>query len=314
MEFLTQLLTGGANSQWILIFLISASVFAFVIALTALFDDFFDPVRYRFKRKIDTAETLAILESDALSKKLRQHNNIFIPSDTSLLQRTTLRLHYAGFHSRNSLIYYYAIRMVLIIGLPLLVLITTPFIHIIKSGQLLQTLLLATAIGYLLPSFTLDRLIANRQKILRRSFPDALDLLIVCSEAGLSLDSALQKVASEINLSQPVLAEELNIVITEIRVGIDRNKALQRLVERTGVDEIRGLVSALSQSMRFGTSIIDTMKVYAEDLRDRRMQAAEAIAAKIGTKLLFPLAFCLLPAFLIVALAPSVIILKNLGH
>jgi tight adherence protein C len=135
---------------------------------------------------------------------------------------------------------------------------------------------------------------------------------VVCSEAGLSLDAAIQKVVVESGMSQPVLASELEIVIAETRAGIDRNKALQRLVERTGVEDIRGLVAALSQSMRFGTSIVETLKVYSEDLRDKRTQAAEEVAAKISTKLIFPLAVCLLPAFLMVVMLPAILVLRHI--
>ena len=203
--------------------------------------------------------------------------------------------------------------MLLMILLPLGVLILTIFMPIIKREIIWQSGLVALVLGYIGPIFILDKLASNRQKTIRRAFPDALDLLVVCSEAGLSLDAALQKVAGEIKISQPVLADELDIVIAETRAGVDRNKAMQRLVERTGVEDIRGLVSTLSQSMRFGTSIAEALKVYSEELRDKRTQAAEAVAAKIGTKLIFPLAVCLLPAFLIVVLAPAMILFKNMG-
>jgi len=314
MDFLMQLLTGLAEkqqgNQWVVVLIVSAAVFMLAFALMSLFGDFFDPVRSRFKRDINVD---AMVESGILSEQLRKHSKVFLPANMPLLGRTTTRLHYGGFHGRNSLLHYYAIRMLLMILLPLLALTVTTFIPGINSETIVQVLLVAVALGYLGPSFALDKLIANRQKTLRRAFPDALDLLVVCSEAGLSLDAALQKVAVEINISQPVLAEELEVVIAETRAGIDRHKALQRLVERTGVEDIRGLVSALSQSMRFGTSIVETLKVYSEDLRDRRTQAAEAIAAKIGTKMIFPLAVCLLPAFLMVVGLPAILMLQNMG-
>ncbi len=316
MDFLMQLLTGlvenQQGSQWGLILIVSGAVFIFALALMSLFDDFFDPVRSRLKREINT-DLISMGETKGITDKLRKYNNLFVPSNLPLLQRTTTRLHYGGFHGRNSLLHYYAIRMLLMILLPLLVLMVTALIPGIKSEKILQAVLIAIATGYMAPSFILDKLIANRQKTLRRAFPDALDLLVVCSEAGLSLDAAIQKVATEISISQPVLADELNIVILETRAGIERNKALQRLVERTGVEDIKGLVSTLAQSMRFGTSIVETLKVYSEDLRDKRTQAAEAVAAKIGTKLIFPLAACLLPAFLIVVMAPAVITFKNMS-
>lgn len=312
MDYLMQLLAGIAGNQWGVILLVSGAVFILAIALMLLFGDFFDPVRSRFKREISD-ETISLAGSSGISDKLRKHTNVFIPSDKPLLQRTTMRLHYAGFHSKSSLLQYYALRMALMILLPFLVLIVTVFITGMRVETIIQSLLVAIASGYMGPSFILDKLISNRQKTIRRAFPDALDLLVVCSEAGLSLDAAIQKVAAEINISQPVLADELGIVIAETRAGIERHKALQRLVERTGVEDIKGLVASLSQSMRFGTSIVETLKVYSEDLRDKRTQAAEAVAAKIGTKLILPLAMCLLPAFLIVVLAPAVIIFSKIG-
>lgn len=312
MDFLMQLLTGLMASQWGLVLVVSGAVFIFALALMTLFDDFFNPVRSRFRREIN-ADAMSTTDTNGLSDKLRKYNNMFTPSDKSLLQRTTMRLHYGGFHARNSLLHYYAIRMLLMILLPLLALIVTGLIPGIKAMTMGQSLLAALAVGYLAPSFILDKLIAKRQKSIRRAFPDALDLLVVCSEAGLSLDAAIQKVTTELGISQPVLADELDIVIAETRAGIDRHKALQRLVDRTGVEDVKGLVSALSQSMRFGTSIVETLKVYSEELRDKRTQAAEAVAAKIGTKLIFPLAVCLLPAFLLVVMAPALIIFKKMG-
>jgi tight adherence protein C len=314
MDFLMQLLSGlvenQQGSQWGLVLMVSGAVFMLALALMSLLDDFFDPVRSRFNNEI-VSDAISRDKYNALSEKLRKHNNVFVPSDKPLLQRTTMRLHHGGFHGKNSLLHYYALRMLLMVMLPLLVLLVSTLIPGMKGETIFSSVLAALALGYLGPSFTLDKLIANRQKMLRRAFPDALDLLVVCSEAGLSLDSAIQKVAVEIGISQPVLADELNIVIAETRAGVDRHQALKRLVERTGVEDIRGLVSTLSQSMRFGTSIAETLKVYSEDLRDRRTQAAEEMAAKIGVKLLFPLALCLMPAFLIVVMLPAVLTVKN---
>ncbi|MGZ5051770.1 MAG: type II secretion system F family protein [Methylobacter sp.] len=309
MDLLMQWLTGLIGSEFGVIAMVAGAVFMLALAVMSLFDDTFDPVRSRFKREMN-AGAGALADAAVLSEKLRKHNSVFTPTDQPLLQRTAQRLHYAGFHGKNSLMHFYALRMALMITLPLLALLAAAMIPGINSRAVLQTVLIAVALGYVGPSFVLDKLIANRQKTLRRAFPDALDLLVVCSEAGLSLDAAIHKVAAELGISQPVLAEELDIVIAETRAGIDRHKALQRLVDRTGVEDIKGLVSTLSQSMRFGTSVAETLKVYSEDLRDKRTQAAEEMAAKIGVKLIFPLGVCLLPAFMIVILAPAIVIFK----
>jgi len=142
---------------------------------------------------------------------------------------------------------------------------------------------------------------------LRTAFPDALDLLVVCVESGLGLAPALQRVADELMVSHPELGTELASVNAEMRAGVERTQALKNLSARTGLEDIRGLVALLVQTMRFGTSVADALRVYSEEFRDKRMQAAEEQAAKIGTKLIFPLVFCLFPSFFLVAIGPAVL-------
>jgi tight adherence protein C len=311
MQLLTGLVQGQQGKEWLIIVIVFTAIFMLAFALMSLLDNFFDPVRSRLRREL-SVDALSSFESEGFSEKLRKHNSIFVPASKALLQRTTTRLHYAGFHGRNSLLHYYALRMLLMILLPFLALIIIKLVPGLKGQDLFYGILITLILGFLLPSFVLDRLIVNRQKIIKRSFPDALDMVVICSEAGLSLDAAIKKVATEIMISHPELADELAIVIAETRAGIERHTALQRLVERTGIEDIRGLVSTLSQSMRFGTSVAETLRIFTEELRDKRTQAAEETAAKIGLKLIFPLSICLLPAFLIVVLAPMTIVFKNI--
>ena len=157
------------------------------------------------------------------------------------------------------------------------------------------------------PSSVLERLMERRLRTLRHGFPDALDLLVVCVESGLGLSMAIQRVADEIGVSHTELARELALVNAEIRAGVDRSLALRNLADRTGLTDIRGLVSLLIQTMRFGTSVGDALRVYSEEFRDRRMQKAEEEAATIATKLIFPLVLCLFPSFFIVAIGPAVL-------
>jgi tight adherence protein C len=148
--------------------------------------------------------------------------------------------------------------------------------------------------------------------------PDALDLLVVCSEAGLGLKAGLQRVSDDIYVSHPELADELALVNAQTRVGVENVAALRDLADRTGLEDVRSLVSALSQSMRFGTSLAETLRIYSEEMRDKRIQRAEEMAAKIGTKLLFPLVFCVFPSFFVVALGPPFLgaleALRGVGH
>jgi tight adherence protein C len=158
----------------------------------------------------------------------------------------------------------------------------------------------------LAPNRWLELRVARRQKRLRDGFPESLDMLVICVEAGLGLTSAIARVAEELKFSQPDLASELAIVNAEMRAGVDREVALDNLNARTGLSEIRGLVSLLQQTLRFGTGIADSLRVYAAEFRDQRMQAAEERAGKIGTKLIFPLIFCEFPAFFVIAIGPAV--------
>jgi tight adherence protein C len=177
----------------------------------------------------------------------------------------------------------------------------------VSTPQLAFFAFLAASVGVVGPSTVLDKLVEARMKKIRNGFPDALDLLVVCVESGLGLSGAIQRVADELHVSHPELSMELSLVNAETRAGVDRAKALKNLSERTGLDDIRGLVSLLVQTMRFGTSVADALRVYSEEFRDKRMQKAEEQAALIGTKLIFPLVLCLFPSFFLVAIGPAVI-------
>jgi tight adherence protein C len=163
----------------------------------------------------------------------------------------------------------------------------------------------------MLPSILLDKAVNKRQSAVRNHFPDIIDQLIVCTEAGLGIEAGLQRVAKNIDISSSIMSYELNLIIAELRAGISRQEAFNNLVIRTGVEEIKGFVAALAQSVRFGTNIAATMRVYADDLRDKRMQRAEEAAAKIGVKMMFPLVFCFFPGIFVVILAPAVIIIMK---
>jgi tight adherence protein C len=166
---------------------------------------------------------------------------------------------------------------------------------------------LTALIGFQIPGFILHRKILNRQKAISNGLPDALDLLIICLEAGSSLDQGLLKASEELALPHPALAEELKILIAETRAGKPRIEAFRNLADRTGVDDVRALVSMLVQTDRFGTSVGQALRTHAETSRTKRRQRAEERAAKIGVKLVFPLVFLLFPAFFVVTLGPSVI-------
>jgi tight adherence protein C len=230
-----------------------------------------------------------------------------LPTSEVDRSRVTKQLTYAGFRSPEALLIFHSIKFGLMLILPAIVLVAVQWMPSVPTSKVMLYMLMAAGLGMIGPSSVLDRLVERRLRALRNGFPDALDLLVVCVESGLGLSTAIQRVADEIVVSHPELARELALVNAEIRAGVDRTNALRNLADRTGLTDIRGLVSLLIQTMRFGTSIADALRVYSEEFRDRRLQKAEEEAAKIGTKLIFPLVFCLFPSFFTVAIGPAVL-------
>lgn len=218
------------------------------------------------------------------------------------------RFMHAGFRSSSAPTIYFATKTVLALMLPAIFLLSTGIgrLELSASGAAFTLLLLAT-LGYYLPNMILARLIASRQRELFENFPDAIDLMTVCVEAGLGLDAALAKVGEEMKISSQVLAEEIHLVGLELRAGASREKALRNLVLRTGVEEIEALVAMLIQADRFGTSTANSLRVYSDMLRTKRRLRAEEAAAKIALKLLFPLIFFIFPSLMVVLLGPAFI-------
>lgn len=167
--------------------------------------------------------------------------------------------------------------------------------------------LLSVVAGFMLPDFWLAQQIGKRARVVRNGLPDVLDLLIVCLESGCSLDQAVLKSGEELAVAYKPLGDELALVGNEIRAGKPRSEALKRFADRTGVDDVRSLVSMLVQTDRYGTSIAQALRAHAELFRTARRQRAEERAAKAGVKLVFPLVFCLFPAFYLITLGPAIL-------
>lgn len=250
----------------------------------------------------------------SLQLMLEQVGQRFSSVEQSQDSATRTLLTHAGYRSPAAVQTYWAVRLLaplLMMGLTLLAL---PFIPKLSLTMGVALVVAAIAIGWLAPAIYVVRRKQARMTRLLVAFPDALDLMVVCVESGLALPQAVERVADEMAVSQPELAVELALVNAEIRAGISSTEALKHLAERTGLEEIRGLVSLLAQSIRFGTSVADTLRIYAEEFRDRRTQKAEETAAKVGTKLVFPLILCLWPSFFLVAIGPAIIgVLKVFG-
>ncbi len=166
---------------------------------------------------------------------------------------------------------------------------------------------IAAIIGYMVPGLVLEQLIKKQKLKIENGLPDALDLMIVCIEAGSGLDQAILKTSQELEISHPELAAELRLINHEVRAGKPRLEAFKNFASRTKVDDVRALVAMLIQTDRFGTSVAQALRTHAQTSRMKRRQRAEERAAKVGVKLVFPLVFFLFPAFYVVTLGPAVI-------
>ena len=220
------------------------------------------------------------------------------------------RLIKAGYDSPVAPLVYSMIRVIVLVVLPLLVFVLLPKVSFLK---VLVGVGGAAMFALMLPPFVLLRLEGRRQEQIRRSLPDALDLLVVCVEAGISLDAAILRVAKDLMLVHPELAGELLVVSRKTNAGMTREDALRGLWDRTGVDEVRSLVASLLQSEKWGSSSARVLRVSAETLRRKRRQTAERKAATAPLKMIVPMAIFIFPALFVVILGPAVIQIVSAG-
>lgn len=237
--------------------------------------------------------------------------NRLVPPSPDELRTLQRKLTYAGYRAPSAAPLYRAVQLACLIGFPL---VTLALFQLTQRplSKSLGFVMFALLVGYLLPRMALNKLIAKRQLEIQWGLADALDLLTVTVEAGMDFNSALVRVCEELHTAHPTLAEELEIVNLEIRVGRSRAQALRNLGERNNVDDLRALCTMLIQSDRFGTSVGRAIRVYAHTLRTKRRQRAEQAAQKAAVKLLLPLAAFLFPTLFIVVLGPAFITLMDM--
>lgn len=224
------------------------------------------------------------------------------PQDASVARRYLMA---AGYRSDTAIKVYYGIKVVLAIILFAVALFFRPYI----ANPVLSIIVLPAAAlaGYFGPNMILEHLIDRRREEIRLALPDALDLMVVCMEAGLGLDQAIANVSRELMRTHKALCEEFGLVTLEMRAGKRRGEALKNLADRTGEPELRKLVATMIQADRFGTSIAEALRTHSDFMRVRRRQDAEERAAKVGVKLVFPIFFFILPSMLLVAAGPGIL-------
>jgi tight adherence protein C len=296
-----------------IIFLISTAitVFLFVVAVLVMLTSR-DPVDARLMEVSaytapDAGSLIAATPSTGLARAAAQITSLFKPFrdlvsgfDQDLAYKLTL----AGFRKPEHVEIFTAVKLLL----PVAGIVIGTFI----ASSMVIAVLVGAVAGFFLPDLVLSYLVARRQTNIRIALPDALDLLVICMEAGLGIDQAMVRVGEEMAVTAPSLAEEFQIINREQRAGKPRLDAWRSMAERLDIEFVRQFVTMLVQTERFGTPIAHTRGVFADTLRSRRMQAAEEVAAKTGVKLLFPLVLFIFPSIFVVSLGPAIINLQKM--
>jgi tight adherence protein C len=250
------------------------------------------------------------LASDSVGQLARtalpKMGTALLPSDEEERSRLKARLIQAGLYNRQALLVFLGVKMLLMVA-PACLGLLAGLMGLIDWTYGLIGGACFGVVGMIGPSFWLDRRKKSRQTSFRRALPDALDVLVLCLEGGLSLPGALRRVALELRTAHPVLATELNIVQREIQLGRSAGEALRQFADRSDLEEIRSLSSLIIQAERYGASLVKSLRIHAEMLRQKRLQYAEEMAQKAATKVLFPTIFCIFPGIFIIILGPAAI-------
>ena len=227
----------------------------------------------------------------------------FIPTDEGERTKLQTRLIHAGLYRRQAMVVFLGVKVLLIA--PAFLCVAASLMGVVTLWQGLIIGLCLGISGLIGPSFWLDRRKRKRQSNFRRALPDALDVLVICLEGGLSLSAGLRRVSTELRTAHPELASELAIVQREVQLGLTSGEALKKMGERSDLEEVRSLASVILQSERLGASLVKALRVHSESLRLKRYQRAEEKAAVAATKVLFPTLLFILPAVFVVLLGPA---------
>ncbi|PKG77936.1 TadC [Shewanella sp. Actino-trap-3] len=312
MDYLIGLFNGVFGNQeyaeWAIYVLAAMAGVTLALSISFLVSGIYSPIRRRL-HNINNDGEQGLEDRYEVNKTLEHGIGKLgkLPYLNLSNNETRRLLIHAGLHSENALAIFSAVRLLLlIIGAILTVIVLQIMPN--ASGIIIAYIgFFIMGVTFLTPSLILTAMARSRMRTLKVGFPDALDLLVVCCEAGLGLMAALQRVANVLSLSHPSLAGELDLVCKKVRAGLSIKVALNEFTERTGLEDIKGLNSAISQSIRLGTGIAETLRVFSDEYRDKRLQQAEEQAAKIAVKMIFPMMLCIWPSFFIVAVGPAVL-------
>lgn len=258
----------------------------------------------------------AMLRNTKKNATLDKYAHFLEPKSAEEMSAVKMRLMQAGYNGRDAVRYYYFLQFAL--GLGLLALGLVYFLTVIgkddaTTQQMVMYILGPGGVGYMLPKYWVTRRVASRKEEIQDGFPDALDMMLVCIEAGQSMDQALLRVSGELRSSYPALAEEFAIVTHEMKAGKDKANVLNDMAERVGVQDVSSFVTVLVQSQTFGTPVSDALRVYASEMRDKRVMRAEEKANKLPTKMTLTTMMFTVPPLLIILVGPSVVSIADMG-
>ena len=257
------------------------------------------------------------LRQGARNEQLARFANFLEPQDVAELSKRQLMLRQAGYQSRDAVRAFHAAQFILgVLGLALGVIYVNFIVG--TDDMSTQKIIMYTVgpggIGYYIPQYWITKRVGKRKDEITSGFPDALDMLLVCVEAGQSLDQAITRVAHELRASYPALADEFMVVSLEMKAGKEKVTVLNDMGERCGVQDVSSFVTVLVQSASFGTSIAEALRVYAGEMRDKRVMRAEEAANKLPTKMTLATMMLTVPPLLIILVGPSVHGITQLGN
>ncbi|MGJ8605069.1 MAG: type II secretion system F family protein [Marivita sp.] len=263
------------------------------------------------------AQTRAVLRDKRKNEKLNKYAQFLEPQDAKELSEVRMKLLRAGYRTKDAVQVYYFAQFALgigglIIGVAYFMLVMDP--SQATTQQTVMYTLGPGAAGYYFPKYWITKRVQTRQEEIETGFPDSLDMMLVCVEAGQSMDQSIVRVGTELRASYPSLAEEFELVSHEMKAGKDKSAVLNDMGERCGVQDVMSFVTVLNQSQSFGTPISDALRVYAAEMRDKRVMRAEEKANKLPTKMTLTTMMFTVPPLLIILVGPSVLGIQKLGE
>ena len=323
MEFLQNIneqLTDALGPFGPLIVVGALGIFMILLVIPLMMNQPEDPLK-KLKRNINEGNApkpeKERLRQGGRNEQLQKFATFLEPKDVKQLSAMQLKLRQAGYQSKDAVRFFHFAQFILgVIGL----ILGVCYVTIIAAGQEFTTQQMMMYVigpggaGYYLPKYWITRRVEERKDAITRGFPDALDMMLVCVEAGQSLDQSIVRVAGELRASYPALADEFEVVAYEMKAGKDKTSVLRDMGERCGVQDVQSFVTVLIQSATFGTSIAEALRVFAAEMRDKRIMRAEEAANKLPTKMTLATMGLTVPPLLIILVGPSANGIANLGN